>query len=248
MADFPFGEPPFDVSAVRELSRPCYGTPASDVAKFWEYMIRQRRTAWWARKNFGIKAAFGANPAASTYRENAHGPVWCFTRFGRTVTQLPYGNLLYIGGEHEDSYDPDFCIYNDVVTEDANGNIVIRGYSKDVFPPTDFHTATLVRGEVWLIGSLSYVDLRREGETQVLRLDPDTLEIEAVETTGDTPGWISSHEARFVRGRNEIVVWGGKVWETRDGELSLYDHAGAFALSLDSLEWRRIGFDEAANA
>lgn len=39
-------------------------------------------------------------------------PVRCFQRFGSTVTVLPDGRLVHIGGEHEDEYDPDFCIYN----------------------------------------------------------------------------------------------------------------------------------------
>merc|ERR1719473_2000472 len=76
-------------------------------------------------------------------------PVWTFHRFGRTVTQLPCGRLVMIGGEHEDYYHPDFCIYNDVGiftpgqgAED--GSIEILGYPRSVFPPTDFHSATFV--------------------------------------------------------------------------------------------------------
>ncbi|KAK4449002.1 hypothetical protein QBC34DRAFT_300250 [Podospora aff. communis PSN243] len=42
-------------------------------------------------------------------------PSWCFDRFGRTTTWLEDGRIVFIGGEHEDWYDPDFCIYNDVV-------------------------------------------------------------------------------------------------------------------------------------
>ncbi|KAJ4289991.1 hypothetical protein N0V88_006792 [Collariella sp. IMI 366227] len=42
-------------------------------------------------------------------------PLFCFQRFGRTETRLPDGRIVYIAGEHEDFYDPDFYIYNDVV-------------------------------------------------------------------------------------------------------------------------------------
>ena len=38
--------------------------------------------------------------------------IWCFERAGATLTQLPDGREVRIGGEHEDFYDPDFCIYN----------------------------------------------------------------------------------------------------------------------------------------
>ena len=254
MADFPFGEPPFDIESVRDVSRPCYGTPASDVAKFQEYVIRQRRPAWWAREKFKIGYKGSLQRTSSSWRDLPAGPVWCFTRFGRTVTPLPSGALLYVGGEHEDFYDPDFCIYNDAVIETADGAIYIIGFPKDVFPPTDFHTATLVGSDVWVIGSLGYLDQRRECETQVIRLtiddlgDPEELTAQTVDTTGDNPGWVSRHEARYVRGRNEIVVWGGQVWETRNGELDLHDNHSGFALSLDSMEWRRMGFDEAADA
>ena len=34
---------------------------------------------------------------------------------GRSTVWLPDGRVVLIAGEHEDSYDPDFCIYNDVV-------------------------------------------------------------------------------------------------------------------------------------
>ena len=49
------------------------------------------------------------------YPDWPFGPVWCFNRFGGTVTKLPDGCFVHIGGEHEDFYDPDFCIYNDVI-------------------------------------------------------------------------------------------------------------------------------------
>jgi hypothetical protein len=51
-------------------------------------------------------------------------PVFCFRRFGRTETKLPNGRIVYIGGEHEDIYDPDLNIYNDVVVfVNRHGNL-----------------------------------------------------------------------------------------------------------------------------
>ena len=43
-----------------------------------------------------------------------------------------------MGGEHEDFYDPDFCIYNDVVVYDGHGDFTIYGYPKEVFPSHGF--------------------------------------------------------------------------------------------------------------
>ena len=59
--------------------------------------------AWDARIAFGN----AEDPWAAS-----EDPVWCFRRFGATSTKLSDGRVVYIGGEHEDHYDPDFCIYN----------------------------------------------------------------------------------------------------------------------------------------
>lgn len=225
---------PFDLADVAGLARPRYGNGNPEFVRnpFWEYMVRQRRNAWWARKSFAIPGAtFGPGN-----RDNPDGPVWCFTRYGRTVSVLPF-YTVYVGGEHEDYYDPDFCIYNDVVVEDANGNYEIYGYPKDVFPPTDFHTATVVGADIWLVGSLGYKHMREEGVTQVLRLDTRGYRVERVETSGDTPGWISRHAADYDLLENEIRIRGGQVWS--DGKLK--DNARIYALSLRSLEWRDLG-------
>jgi len=58
--------------------------------------------------------AYGANKMLGLNPFN-DGPTWCFDRFGRSTTWLPNGRVVLIAGEHEDSYDPDFCIYNYVV-------------------------------------------------------------------------------------------------------------------------------------
>src|SRR4051812_11149947 len=68
----------------------------------WEWLVRTRVNAFLAADHFEEPDAYDA------------GPGWCFTRFGRTSTQLPDGRVVKISGEHEDHYDPDFFIYNDV--------------------------------------------------------------------------------------------------------------------------------------
>lgn len=72
---------------------------------FWKYMIAKGGDAYSARNLFEGEGTISTSVV----------PVWCFDRFGATVTVLPDGRHIYIGGEHEDFYDPDFCIYNDVV-------------------------------------------------------------------------------------------------------------------------------------
>ena len=89
------------------------------------------------------------------------GPGWCFDRFGQSSTKLPDGRVVLIAGEHEDAYDPDFYIYNDVVVQHPDGSLDIYGYPRDEFPPTDFHSATLVSNQLVLIGNLGYPEDRR---------------------------------------------------------------------------------------
>lgn len=123
------------------------GNPSRMDLPFWHHMVRTGETAYAARQQFDPGTDDG-------------GPVWCFHRFGPTRTRLPDGRVVCVGGEHEDYYDPDFCIYNDVVVAHPDGRIEIFGYPKDVFPPTDFHTATLCDDRVILLGGLGYAGER----------------------------------------------------------------------------------------
>ena len=70
--------------------------------------------------------------------------MWCANRFGQSLTRLPVGRAIQFGGEHEDSYDQDFCIYSDVFVHHPDVRVDVYGYPDDVFPPTDFHTATMI--------------------------------------------------------------------------------------------------------
>lgn len=193
---------------------------------FWTAMIRAGVSGYEATQWFKGPSSLGTTP------------VWCARRFGQSLTFLPDGRIVQAAGEHEDAYDPDFCIYNDVFVHDPAGGVTIFGYPDDVFPPTDFHTATLVGRHLWLIGSLGYAERRRPGHTQVLRLDTRDFSIARIDTTGPCPGWISKHRAAL-EGERAIRVWGGKV-ETRDGAKADYvPNTGAFVLDLDRAAWRR---------
>ena len=159
-------------------------------------------------------------------------PVWSFDRFGQSVTRLPDGRWVLIAGEHEDHYDPDFCIYNDMTVLDGAGGVAHFLYPREVFPPTDFHSATLLGDAILLIGNLGYEEDRREGETQVMLLSLADFSIAPVETSGDNPGWINRHRAVLDGGR--IVVSGGKV------EPGYRDLEGRWALDLETMRWARL--------
>ena len=220
------------------LTQTRYGTAHPEWVEnaLWEEAIREEWTGYALAQHLGMEVGgrFRQDFSHSSYRDTTPGPYWSWQRFGRTSTALPDGRVIHIAGEHEDSYDPDFCIYNDVVVEYPGGRREFYLYPKDVFPPTDFHSATLVGSEIILIGSLGYHDLRRIGETQVLKLDTRTLRIEPVATTGAPPGWISRHIAELI-GETVILVAGGKV-DTGDG---YGPNTGVFQLDLATMTWQR---------
>jgi hypothetical protein len=163
---------------------------------------------WLVRTGLGAYAATEAMPGPHPDTDTAG---WSFRRFGRSTTVLPDGRTVFIAGEHEDWYDTDFFIYNDVVVAHPDGRLDIYGYPRADFPPTDFHSATRVGGAIVLIGCLGYPESRRFGQTQVLTLDLTTFEVRSVATVGDPPGWISHHTATLSRDGTTIVVRGGTV-------------------------------------
>ena len=124
-------------------------------------------------------------------------------------------------GEHEDYYDPDFYIYNDVIVLGPVGQIDVYGYPKEVFPPTDFHTATVERDRIIIIGGLGYSENRRPCDTPVYSLDLRQYRISQFRTSGEMPGWISKHEACYDP-KGIITIKGGQV---------IYEYGGRAAIS-----------------
>jgi ankyrin repeat protein len=202
------------------------GNPERMDEPFWEGMVRSGVSAYEARQRF---------ETSSTVTASA---VWCAQRFGQSLTFLPDGRIVLIGGEHEDHYDPDFCIYNDVFVHSPDGSIAIFGYPESVFPPTDFHTATLVGDSIYVIGSLGYAGSRNYQQTPVHRLDTRSFRIEPVHAVGAPPGWLYGHRAVPI-GPREIRVWGGQL-VTLDGTREQHeDNTASFVLDTLALQWRR---------
>lgn len=119
----------------------------------------------------------------------------------------------------------------------VRGIFLLYGYPKEVFPPTDFHTATLVDNYIYIIGNLGYKV--HTNETQVFRLDCDTFQIEKIETSGEKPGWISKHKAKF-QPSSQIYITAGEIWTKIDGEVSHTDNSSDYILNLTTFEWSRI--------
>lgn len=205
-----------------------FGTtnPEKMSSPFWRAMVKCGVCAYAARASFNDVDSRG-------------GAVWCFKRFGKSMTLLPDGRIVEIGGEHEDFYDPDFCIYNDVVVHHGDGTFDIYGYPKETFPPTDFHSATLVGNHIYIIGRLGYQGQRQFDQTPVYRLNLKSFEIQALPTSGDKPGWIHRHTA-IMSGDDQIRISGGTTSLMEDGKEQLKDNPCVFLLDLSTSVWKKI--------
>ena len=192
---------------------------------FWREQIRTGKSGWSAAQDI-------VGDRETTPGCGGVDPVWSFQRFGRTATRLDDGRWVLVAGEHEDHYDPDFCIYADVTVIHPGGAVDHYIYPAAAFPPTDFHTATLLDDRIILIGNLSYPHLRCEGVTQVLSLNLGDFSVTRIDARGDQPGWISRHDARLAGER--IIITGGKI------EPGYRDNTETFALSLGAMVWSRL--------
>ncbi len=236
-----------------------FGTsnPEPMEVPFWTFMVQRGWIAFHARMQFDTAFRDYKNAYSAWHGRTAGGevlacqlglphpgygpPVWCFDRFGMSLTRLPDGRVLFIAGEHEDWYDYDFCIYNDVIVIDPELRVMIYGYPETVFPPTDFHSATLVgASEVYLIGNLGYPEGRRLDETPVYRLDTDTMQMRQVATGGANPGWISRHQAEYDAEHHAITISGGQIFSGHPGAWRLDENRDSYRLDLTTQQWAHI--------
>ncbi len=214
-------------SSFLEWRSPRFGdtNPTKFESAVWEWLFRSKLSGYGATERMNGPSPFQA------------GPTFCFDRYGQSCTSLPDGRLLYIGGEHEDYYDPDFCIYNDVVVEHPDGQLEFYCYPRSDFLPTDFHTSTLVDSQIVIVGSLGYPDDRRIGRTQIYLLDTRSYRIERVENRGDSPGWIHKHGSRLADHGGSIIVTGGMVDLVE--QQSLRENIDEWEIDLKTWQWTR---------
>jgi hypothetical protein len=195
---------------------------------FWDcWMVRERSQPYRVRELFNLSNRCGDEP------------IWSFDRMGVTRTELPDGRSISIGGEYEDFYDPDFCIYNDVIVQGPPDRVEIYGYPEATFPPTDFHTSTLADDRIFIVGSLGYPESRRPGHTPVYCLALANYTISELRTTGENPGWIFKHQASLET-NNNIKIWGGEFVRSHGGRQQYRRLLDDFTLELHSLVWTRL--------
>ncbi len=216
-------------SAYEEWRNPRRGSsnPEETTNAVWKWLIETEMNPYAAAEGYDAPDAFKS------------GPGWTVDRFGMSSTQLPDGSVVLIAGEHEDSYDPDFYIYNDVIVKSADGTVKIFCYPEDVFPPTDFHSATLVGDKIYIIGSLGYPKDRQPTTTQVCVLDLHTWNMTKLITKGEPPHWLSEQEAKFDKETNTILVSRGQIYPNAE-KGGLFENIDDYALNLETLEWKRL--------
>ncbi len=205
-----------------------YGKTNPELCKklFWYEMVRSSYTAWKAREHFNDQ------------NNKNEQPVWCYERFGMSITKIGDDEFIEIGGEHEDSYDPNFCIYNEVFHHKGNGSFDIYMYPKEIFPPTDNHSATLFNGKIYIIGSFGYHGERGSTNTPVYSLDINTFMIEKLKTTGDSPGWIFNHKA-ILQDDSSIRLNGGDIIQGQNNEEEFIINKFDYKLDITSLRWSK---------
>lgn len=190
----------------------------------WEWLLGS--DSWQAQTHFD----------AATSMES--GPCWSAQRYGQSRTELEDGRVVQIGGEHEDHYDPDFFIYNDVIVRGPKRKVELYGYPTHVFPPTDFHSASLVGERIITVGALGYPGDRRPGQTPVFALDTSTWTFSSVEVRGEPPGWLWDHQATTQGHR--ITLTGGSRITLVKGEQRIVDNFDDWLLDLKTRRWRRM--------
>ena len=192
---------------------------------FWTYMVRSMADPYGFREHFNVDSIAGP-------------PIWTFRRLGMPSVILEDHYVLSIGGEHEDYYDPDFRIYNDVVVRDFHGDVLIYAYPASDFPPIDFHTANHDEetNSIIIIGGLGYPDSREPWRTPVFRLDLSDMIIRPLEVKGNPPGWIFQHTSVEIGHRVLRVAGGKRITSENTSE----PNAELFDLDLTSLTWNPV--------
>jgi hypothetical protein len=131
---------------------------------FWKYMIQHPEyDAYTVEQIFNLQ------------RTNNQS-IFTFERMGCAKVKLKDGRIIYVGGEHEDFYDPNFYIYNDVIVLDGN-NIYIYLYPADIFPPTENAKLKENNGKLIISRGSRYHPLVKPNEITYKRMneEPDYI-------------------------------------------------------------------------
>ncbi|KAK3321672.1 hypothetical protein B0H66DRAFT_552413 [Apodospora peruviana] len=218
-----------DINASFISQTQCTSNPTLMNKPFWKYMIAKGADAYSARKMLDIRD-IGYN-----------APMWCFDRFGMSTTWLPDGRIVFIGGEHEDFYDPDFFIYNDVVVvQPATEPETVDVWTVVEREPDDYRFGTNTDGSLSYTVTTKQVWLPRK---RILPPKPDEITVYGYPRTVFPP--TDFHIAVYVGGHAEedgagfIYVIGGVGY--RAGDWCVHrDGTAVFRLDLESFRMEKV--------
>jgi len=195
--------------------------PENLTNDFYRYMVKTYREPFWVKEDYQVD-------------DFEYAPLWCFNRLGQSKTVLADGTIIYIGGEYDDYYDPDFAIYNDVIVINSD-QITIYGYPWNTFQPTDFHTASYIKKEkcIYIIGCIGYT---KNDITPIYKLNLVDYSISKVISQGIHPGPIYDHRASYDEALNCILIDGGKI---NNSQINKH----IYSLNLATLTWNLIQTD-----
>jgi len=212
-------EIPFSIDQLRaECVTSCYPNqnPTANPSPVRRWLIQHKISAHYVRTQIERQNE-QQQDLVGLPRSNAESPrphaLWCFDRMGQSCTALPDGRQIYIAGEHEDYYDPDFCIYNDVTVVHPDGRIDLYEYPISDFPPTDYHAAILNEAAqtIIIVGSLGYPEDRAEATTQVMILDLKTMKIQRQITFGNQPDWLHRAQMNWCSDGHTLTISDGSL-------------------------------------
>lgn len=217
---------PVAVEEFMEWRRPIRGNanPEYMTNKVWSWLINSEEWPHCAHEILGLK--------------KDESPIWCFDRFGQSETQLSDGTIIYIAGEHEDFYDEDFYIYNDVIIKHPNGSITIYGYPINIFPPTDFHTATVINDKIYIIGGLGYAEQNDHKVTTVYILYLNNYSILKLDTYGEIPPHLFKHKAEYIEKDNIIICESGEIFNSDKDDFA--ENKTIWHLDLNNAHWHKL--------
>lgn len=192
--------------------------PTNITNPYYEWIVRHNLSPFDLAQIFNLKCV----------------PLWGMGRLGQSETPLPDGRVILIGGEYEDHYDPQFYIYHDVIIKHPDGKIDIFVYPKAMFNPTDFHSATLIGEEIYVIGGVGYVNDRNYKSTPIYKLNIHSLDIKKIESRNHI-GLIGSHTA--ILKDNQIIIKGGQILSDDN---TLMDNIDDWAFNPNTLTFKNL--------
>lgn len=164
-------------------------------------------------------------------------PLWSAYRFGQSMTQLPDGRWVEIGGLHNDSQDT--AIFNDVIVT-KDGEPRLFRYPEADFRPVYGHATALVGESIYIIGGKPWVPPPDDHETEVYRLNFASMVIEKVDIAGPSPGYIYDHSA-WLTTYNKIQMFGGhrRFISSVEQEMPRLRSNFEWQIDLEQMAWTR---------